>query len=53
MRDRGVLRTRVLFDTGGDDEPGGTEVAFLGFDEGGPHPGLDVDFCQLAGGLIG
>ena len=53
LRDRGVLRTRILFDTGGDDVPGGTEIAFLGFDVGGPHPGLAVDFCELAGDLIG
>ena len=53
LRDRGALRFRYLFDTGGDDEPGGTFVEFLGLDVGGPHPGFFTDFCQIAGDLIG
>jgi predicted esterase len=53
LRDRGALRFRYLFDTGGDDEPGGTLVEFLGADVGGPHPSLFTDFCQIAGDLIG
>jgi len=53
LRDRGLLRKRVLFDTGGDNEPGGTEIGFVGFDVAGPHPGLFADFCQLASDLIG
>ena len=51
-RDRGNVHYHVLFDTGGDDMPGGTEVEFLGEDVHGPHPGLD-DFCGLITPLIG
>ena len=40
-RDRGVLRFRVLFDTGGDATQE-TFVDFLGVDVGGPHPGPDT-----------
>jgi len=53
LRDRGALRRRILFDTGGDDEPGGTEIELVGFDVAGPHPGLFIDFCGLVGDLIG
>jgi hypothetical protein len=53
LRDRGVVRKRILFDTGGDDEPGGTEIEFVGFDVAGPHPGLFLDFCGLVRDLIG
>lgn len=51
-RDRGNVHYHALFDTGGDDMPGGTEVAFLGADVHGPRPGLD-DFCRLITPLIG
>jgi hypothetical protein len=53
LRDRGVIRFTTLFDTLGDDVPGGVEVAFLGADVRGPHPGFDADFCEIASGLIG
>ena len=53
LRDRGVIRYTILFDTQGDDVPGGVEVEFLGADVRGPHPGFDADFCELASGLIG
>jgi hypothetical protein len=53
LRDRGALRKRILFDTGGDGEVGGSEVGFVGVDVAGPHPGLFVDFCQLARDVIG
>lgn len=53
VRDRGVIRTWIVFDTGGDDDPASTEVEFLDFQVGGPHPALFVDFCELAGDLIG
>jgi hypothetical protein len=53
LRDRGVIRYTILFDTEGDDVPGGVEVEFLGADVRGPHPGFDADFCELASGLIG
>lgn len=53
MRDRGVIRYTILFDTTGDDVPGGVEVEFLGADVRGPHPGFDADFCEIASDLIG
>ncbi len=53
LRDRGVIRYTILFDTEGDDVPGGVEVEFLGADVRGPHPGFDADFCELVSGLIG
>jgi hypothetical protein len=51
-RDRGVIRQTILFDTGGDDEPGGTFVDLLDLDLNGPH----VSFgrrCEFATELIG
>jgi hypothetical protein len=51
-RDRGSLRFRILFDTEGDDVPGGIFIEELSFDANGPHPGLD-DFCGLITPLIG
>jgi hypothetical protein len=53
LRDRGVIRHTLLFDTEGDDVPGGVEVEFLAADVRGPHPGFDADFCELVSGLIG
>jgi hypothetical protein len=53
LRDRGVIRHTILFDTEGDDVPGGVEVEFLAADVRGPHPGFDADFCELVSGLIG
>ena len=52
-RDRGVLRFRVLLDTGGDDDPADEFVDFLGLDIGGPHPSFDTDICMYAADLIG
>src|SRR5215208_4627187 len=51
-RDRGSVHFRVLFDTEGDDVPGGIFVEELGADVHGPHPGFD-DFCGLITPLIG
>ena len=51
-RDRGSLRHHILFDTEGDDVPGGIFVDDLGVDVNGPHPGFD-DFCGLITPLIG
>ncbi|WP_446219964.1 carboxylesterase family protein [Micromonospora sp. IBHARD004] len=53
LRDRGAIRYRTLFDTGGDDEPGGTFLEFLGAQVSGPHPGFFAGFCRIAGDLIG
>ena len=52
-RDRGVIEYRVVFDTEGDDQPGGQFVEFLGADVRGPHPGFDNDLCRFAGELVG
>jgi hypothetical protein len=51
-RDRGSVRHHAVFDTEGDDVPGGIFVEDLGADVHGPHPGLD-DFCGLITPLIG
>lgn len=53
LRDRGSIRYHVVFDTGGDDVPGGEFVDFLGLEVRGPHPGFDGDFCRVAGDLMG
>jgi hypothetical protein len=49
-RERGNIHHRILFDTGGDDIPGGVEVADLGESVHGPHV---EDFCGLITPLIG
>ncbi len=51
-RDRGVLRVTILFDTGGDDEPGGTFVDLLDVDLNGPHASFG-NRCAIASDLIG
>jgi len=53
LRDRGSIRYHVVFDTGGDDLPGGEFIDFLGVDVSGPHPGFDGEFCRVAGDLVG
>src|SRR4051794_40543728 len=47
MRDRGVIRQVLEFDTLGDDVPGGEFVADVSFSVSGPHPGLAFDPCPL------
>jgi hypothetical protein len=49
LRDRGVIRETILFDTLGDDKPGGAFIESLSFEVAGPHPGLDFDPCALLG----
>ena len=51
-RDRGVLRRTILFDTGGDDVPGGEFVALLDLRLAGPHASFGHQ-CDVAAGLIG
>ena len=51
-RDRGSIRYRYLFDTEGDDVPGGTPVFEFEPETHGPHPGFD-NFCDLITPLIG
>ncbi len=56
LRDRGVIRRTILFDTEGDNVPGGKELEFLGAEVRGPHPGFDLseeDFCAMVTRLIG
>lgn len=45
LRDRGLAQSTVLFDTGGDDVPGG-EVLDVQTEFRGQHPGADIDFCD-------
>ena len=52
LRDRGVVRSTILFDVGNDNVPGGTLIRETSFETGGPHPGLDFD-CEDIAGLIG
>ncbi len=51
-RDRGSIHFLSLFDTLGDDVPGGVFLEDLGADVHGPHPGFD-DFCEIITPLIG
>jgi hypothetical protein len=53
LRDRGVIRFTYLFDTLGDNEPGGVFVQDVDVRVNGPHPGFDADFCDIARSLIG
>lgn len=57
LRDRGVIRTTLLFDTLGDATPGGevVEGSFVD-DVRGPHPGFsmgDEAFCAIVQDLLG
>lgn len=50
LRDRGVIRYTFLFDTGGDDVPGGEFVGEFEVEFGGPHPSWEMDesvICAL------
>jgi hypothetical protein len=51
-RDRGVLRSTILFDTGGDQVPGGEFVDLVDLHLAGPHPTFDKR-CDVATDLIG
>ena len=51
-RDRGVVRETILFDTRGDQEPGGDFVDLVELDLAGPHPTFD-NRCDVATELIG
>ena len=53
IRDRGAIRRRILFDTEGDDVPGGIFIEFLSAEVHGPHPGFFIDFCDIVNDLIG
>jgi hypothetical protein len=51
-RNRGVLKRTILFDTGGDDEPGGEFVELIDVRLAGKHPDFDR-LCDVATQLIG
>jgi hypothetical protein len=51
-KDRGVVRRTILFDTGGDQEPGGELVDLVALHLAGPHPTFDR-LCDVASELIG
>jgi hypothetical protein len=56
LRDRGVIRRRVLFDTLGDSTPGGVFLDEEILSVSGPHPGFDqteAEFCAMVESLIG
>jgi hypothetical protein len=56
LRDRGVISTTILFDTGGDHVPGGDTVEVLDVRVAGPHPDFfmqDAERCALIQRLIG
>ncbi len=52
LRDRGTIVAELLFDTLGDGQPGGTGLDYQIVKVIGPHPSLDVDFCDLAADLL-
>jgi hypothetical protein len=47
LRDRGTVRETILFDTLGDDVPGGEFIESVELSLAGPHPGFFVDTCDL------
>ena len=52
-RNSGSVHGTFLFDTGGDDQPGGEYLADLDFWVAGPHPSLEKHPCDYAVDLIG
>jgi hypothetical protein len=52
-RNNGSVHGTYLFDTQGDDQPGGEWIADLDFRVAGPHPSLDKHPCDYAIELIG
>ena len=56
LRDRGAISDTYLFDSGGDNVPGGTFLVDISVRVSGPHPGFFLDdpgFCALVVDLIG
>lgn len=43
LRDRGLISATYLFDTGGDDVPGGEFIELLDLRVSGPHPGFFLE----------
>ena len=52
-RNRGAVKGSYLFDTLGDDEPGGEFVADVNVQVAGPHPDRETPLCEIASELIG
>ena len=49
VRDRGVVRSVIVFDTLGDDTPGGEFIEDVSFSFAGPHDGIGFDTCDILG----
>jgi hypothetical protein len=49
VRDRGVIKRTILFDTLGDATPGGEFIEDVSVAFGGPHPGWSFDICGVLG----
>jgi hypothetical protein len=49
VRDRGTIRETIIFDTTGDNLPGGHFIAEVSFEVAGPHDGLGFDTCDILG----
>ena len=55
VRDRGAIRQTYLFDTEGDNTPGGVFLELLEERVSGPHPGFfqsEVEFCAMVTKLL-
>ena len=52
-RNRGSVRVTFVFDSEGDDEPGGIYLDDLDVRVAGPHPSLEKHPCEYASELIG
>ena len=52
LRDRGSISFTYLFDTGGDDVPGGTFLEDISVRVSGPHPGFFLDEATACAGVI-
>jgi hypothetical protein len=49
VRDRGSFSESIVFDTLGDDTPGGIFIEQVSFRANGLHPGGDFDYCEYFG----
>lgn len=49
LRDRGAIKETILFDTTGDDVPGGIFIESVSLSVAGPHPGFFFDTCSILG----
>lgn len=53
IRDRGAIWRTILFDTEGDDVPGGIFIELVSVEARGPHPGFFISHCDIVNDLIG